>query len=40
METPSADESLISEFKRLELSGKLLPEPLLQDNPNRFVMFP
>jgi ribonucleotide reductase beta subunit family protein with ferritin-like domain len=30
----------ISEFKRRELSGELLPEPLLVENKNRFVLFP
>jgi ribonucleotide reductase beta subunit family protein with ferritin-like domain len=34
------NDNLISEFQKLHLAGKLLPEPLLQDNPNRFVMFP
>ena len=39
-DSPDVDESLVSEMKRLELSGKLQQEPLLQENPNRFVMFP
>jgi ribonucleotide reductase beta subunit family protein with ferritin-like domain len=30
----------VSEYKRLELDGKLLPEPFLKENPNRFVLFP
>lgn len=30
----------ISEFKKLELSGKLEVEPLLKENENRFVIFP
>lgn len=34
------EEQLVSEFKKLELSGKLLREPLLQENPDRFVLFP
>lgn len=34
-----ADKS-ISEFKRRELAGELLDEPLLADNPNRFVLLP
>ena len=40
METDTTEDSLISQFKHLELAGKLLPEPLLEDNPNRFVLFP
>ncbi|KAL3663309.1 Ribonucleotide-diphosphate reductase (RNR), small subunit [Phytophthora oleae] len=30
----------MSEFKRKELSGELVPEPFLVPNPNRFVLFP
>lgn len=30
----------VTDHKRLELLGKLLPEPMLQSNPNRFVLFP
>jgi len=30
----------VTEHKRLELEGKYLQEPMLQDNPNRFVLFP
>eukprot|EP00557_Chaetoceros_sp_GSL56_P007851 CAMPEP_0176506290 /NCGR_PEP_ID=MMETSP0200_2-20121128/16952_1 /TAXON_ID=947934 /ORGANISM="Chaetoceros sp., Strain GSL56" /LENGTH=402 /DNA_ID=CAMNT_0017905907 /DNA_START=92 /DNA_END=1300 /DNA_ORIENTATION=- len=30
----------ITEHRRLELEGKLRPEPLLVDNPGRFVLFP
>ena len=30
----------VSDFKKRELSGDLAPEPLLADNPNRFVLFP
>ncbi len=30
----------VSEFKRRELDGQLLPEPMLAENPNRFVLFP
>ncbi|DBA03264.1 TPA: hypothetical protein N0F65_011623 [Lagenidium giganteum] len=30
----------MSEYKRMELNGELLPEPLLSENPNRFVLFP
>src|SRR5690242_10315779 len=29
-----------SEFKKLEKEGKLLPEPLLTENDQRFVLFP
>ena len=36
---PSA-ESLVSEFKRMEMNGELAPEPLLTPNPHRFVIFP
>lgn len=31
---------VMSEHKRAEVSGELLPEPLLIDNPRRFVLFP
>ncbi|CAN0378009.1 unnamed protein product, partial [Discosporangium mesarthrocarpum] len=27
-------------MRKKELSGKLKPEPLLAENPNRFVLFP
>jgi len=30
----------VTEHKRLELEGNYLQEPMLQDNPNRFVLFP
>ncbi|CAM9197180.1 unnamed protein product [Phaeothamnion confervicola] len=30
----------MSEMRRLEVSGALLPEPLLAENPGRFVLFP
>jgi hypothetical protein len=30
----------ITEFKRLENSGRLLPEPLLLGDKSRFVLFP
>lgn len=30
----------ITEHRRLELEGKLKPEPLLVENPGRFVLFP
>ena len=29
-----------TEYKKLEAAGKLAPEPMLQDNPGRFVIFP
>ena len=29
-----------TEFKVKEANGELLPEPLLTENPNRFVVFP
>lgn len=32
--------SLVSEFKMKELNGELLPEPLLQEDKTRFVLFP
>lgn len=31
---------MLTAFKRLELDGGLFPEPLLVENPNRFVLFP
>lgn len=34
------NKSLMTDFKRLELSGKLLPEPLLIVDKSRFVLFP
>ncbi len=30
----------VTEHRRLELEGKLKPEPLLVENPGRFVLFP
>lgn len=30
----------VSIYKQMELDGKLLPEPFLCENPNRFVLFP
>eukprot|EP00924_Labyrinthula_sp_SR-Ha-C_P013613 snap_masked-scaffold_5-processed-gene-8.44-mRNA-1 protein AED:0.28 eAED:0.28 QI:0/-1/0/1/-1/1/1/0/380 len=36
----SAQKSSVSDFKRKEIAGELLPEPLLEENPNRYVMFP
>mmetsp|Transcript_16179 Transcript_16179/g.31293 ORF Transcript_16179/g.31293 Transcript_16179/m.31293 type:complete len:389 (+) Transcript_16179:136-1302(+) len=30
----------VSEMKKLELAGKLPVEPMLRDNPDRFVLFP
>jgi len=32
--------NIVSEFKHRENNGELRVEPLLQDNPNRFVIFP
>lgn len=34
------NKSLMTEFKKLELAGKLLPEPLLIPDKSRFVLFP
>jgi hypothetical protein len=34
------EKASITEHRRLELEGKLKPEPLLVENPNRFVLFP
>jgi hypothetical protein len=31
---------LVSEFKRMEANGELLPEPLLTEDKARFVLFP
>lgn len=31
---------VLSEFKRKELAGELLDEPILMENPKRFVLFP
>lgn len=30
----------VSEMRRKEMEGKLKPEPLLTENPGRFVLFP
>jgi len=30
----------ITEHRQLEIEGKLAPEPLLRENPGRFVLFP
>lgn len=35
-----AKDQLISEFKRKENNGELLPEPLLMEDKSRFVLFP
>jgi len=32
--------SLVSEHKRMELAGELAHEPMLAENPGRFVLFP
>lgn len=34
------NKSLVSDFKRLEMEGKMLPEPLLMADKSRFVLFP
>jgi len=34
------EKASITEHRLLELEGKLKPEPLLVENPNRFVLFP
>jgi ribonucleoside-diphosphate reductase subunit M2 len=31
---------VMSEHKRAEMEGRFKEEPLLKDNPNRFVLFP
>mmetsp|Transcript_8392 Transcript_8392/g.19203 ORF Transcript_8392/g.19203 Transcript_8392/m.19203 type:complete len:375 (-) Transcript_8392:222-1346(-) len=36
----SFNESYVTEFKKLEMSGKLKPEPLLMEDKSRFVLFP
>jgi ribonucleotide reductase beta subunit family protein with ferritin-like domain len=36
----AANTTKISDHKAFELSGKMLPEPFLADNPGRFVLFP
>lgn len=38
---PAADDqSFMTDHKRKEMMGLLQPEPLLMDNPGRFVIFP
>ena len=37
---PPAKGTLISEHKKAENAGRFLEEPLLKENPNRFVLFP
>jgi ribonucleotide reductase beta subunit family protein with ferritin-like domain len=42
-DTPSTGfnmNGVVSEFKRQEMSGELKPEPILTENPKRFVLFP
>ena len=34
------NENNLSEFKRRELNGELKEEPILKENPSRFVLFP
>ena len=36
----SNEEPVISEHKRKEMNGELLPEPLLMEDKTRFVLFP
>ncbi|KAL7533254.1 hypothetical protein ACHAWF_004430 [Thalassiosira exigua] len=36
----TTDKVVVSEHKRAELLGRFLEEPLLKDNPKRFVLFP
>ncbi|GMI26695.1 hypothetical protein TeGR_g6274, partial [Tetraparma gracilis] len=38
--SPMPEMRMVSEHKRLELEGKLEEEPLLAENPGRFVLFP
>ena len=35
-----ADQIVMSEHKRAEMEGRFKEEPLLKDNPGRFVLFP
>lgn len=37
---PNAVETGMTEFKRKELNGELVPEPLLMEDKTRFVLFP
>ncbi len=37
---PVANKRITTEHRRLEIEGKLTPEPLLTDNPARYVLFP
>ena len=42
-DTPSTVQPMnvvMSDFKRKEMSGELKPEPILTENPKRFVLFP
>ena len=36
----SNKQAIVSKHKKAELAGRFLEEPLLKDNPNRFVLFP
>ena len=40
VETQELKVSYVSDHKREELAGEHFPEPLLQENPGRFVLFP
>jgi hypothetical protein len=37
---PTEEAVTVSEFKRKELNGELLPEPMLMEDKTRFVLFP
>jgi hypothetical protein len=37
---PPPSSTKVSRHKKAEACGHLLPEPLLQENPHRFVLFP
>jgi hypothetical protein len=40
IKTPSPSNRKVSHHKNAENEGTLAPEPLLQANPHRFVLFP
>ena len=39
VEVRAPHQALVSEHKKMELAGKLF-EPILSENPGRFVLFP
>lgn len=39
-ELDQVDNELMSEYRRRELDGEMLPEPLLVEDKSRFVLFP